>query len=101
MPGQTVAVIPGFGEGAWHQKRLLNAFEKLGYIAEADAAQADIIIAHSAGCFYLPKVRPQQQVVLIGPPYWPGRSVLSSFIRKGHHDIIANFHRGTLWFWLR
>jgi hypothetical protein len=48
---------------------------------------ADIVIAHSAGCFYLPSTGREQLTVLIGPPYWPGKSPVPHFVRKVWRDF--------------
>lgn len=71
---KTVAIIVGFTEGDWHRLRLQTAFENHGYKVIDDPERADIIFAHSGGCYSVPlTLRPQQTVMLVDPTYWPGR----------------------------
>jgi len=73
----TVTIIYGFTEGAWHGKRFRRVFREHGYSVTERAAEADIIIAHSAGAFYVPKsLRSDQLLILIDPPYWPERPIM-------------------------
>jgi len=70
---QKVAVIPGLFAGKYTTRPLRKALERAGYKV-VPSAQADIILTHSAGCFELPAPRKGQVVVMVDPPYWPGRS---------------------------
>lgn len=65
-----VAVLYGIVSGQRIGKYLYTALEQAGYSLVSDPKDADIIIAHSAGCFWLPAHTP---AILIDPPYWPGR----------------------------
>jgi hypothetical protein len=72
---KTVAFIYGFTEGKWHGKRFRRVLREHGYTVEEDPAAADIVIAHSAGAFYVPLLNDAQRLVLINPPYWPERAL--------------------------
>ncbi|HEV7454705.1 MAG TPA: hypothetical protein VGO07_05595, partial [Candidatus Saccharimonadales bacterium] len=62
-------------------------------------SQADIIIAHSGGCFVLDP-RPEQRIIMIGVPYWPDRSIFKSLCIKIASDFYHHHHQGELVFWL-
>ncbi|HEX8227210.1 MAG TPA: hypothetical protein VF572_05075 [Candidatus Saccharimonadales bacterium] len=97
----TVDIIPGFAEGSWHTNILLRELEKYGYRKAANSAEADVIITHSAGCFFLPNSVENKQIIMIGPPYWPGRPMIVSASRKVWGDFSTAWQRGKLGFWGR
>ncbi len=70
-----IAVIPGIFAGNYVTRALRKALERSGHKVVSDTASADIVLAHSAGCFWLPPADPKQTVILIDPLYWPGKSV--------------------------
>jgi hypothetical protein len=72
---QKVAVLYGIFAGPAAGRGVQKALLAAGYSLTTSAATADIIIAHSAGCFWLPPASPGQRYILIDPPYWPGQSV--------------------------
>lgn len=77
MKSKTATILVGFTEGQWHRNRLRTALEKRGYSYVDDTQKADIIFAHSGGCYDVPlDLRPEQLVILINPTYWPGRSIV-------------------------
>jgi len=78
---QTVAIIYGFTEGQWHGKRLRRLLKRQGYHLTANPAQADIVIAHSGGCFDVPQLQDHTLLLLIDPPYWPERELYT----RAHH----------------
>jgi hypothetical protein len=78
MSNPSVYIIYGFAEGAWHGKLFRNELIKHGLVSTNEVSGADIIVAHSGGCFYLPDAKKGQLIVLINPPYWPGRSLFVS-----------------------
>lgn len=67
----TYGIFTGPHVGIAFRKELINA----GYEIVTSTHIADIIIAHSAGCFWLPNASKKQKLLLINPPYWPGRSM--------------------------
>lgn len=62
---KTVALIPGFTEGKWHTKRFKRALVRRGYHFVLQADHADIVIAHSGGCYEIPALRPNTYIDLI------------------------------------
>lgn len=85
-----VALVYGYGEGGWSGAYFRRALEQAGFAYTDNVSQADIVISHSAGCFYLPEsAKHDQLTVLIGPPFWPDRSVIANSFRKFGHDFAA------------
>lgn len=98
---KSFAIVPGFAEGRWHMKNLIRELEASGYELAETAAEADIIIAHSGGCYFLPKLQSRQLIVLIGPPYWPGKPLLLSLVQKLYLDFVDCVSRGMIIYWLQ
>jgi hypothetical protein len=96
---QTIDIIPGFAEGSWHTRRLMKALEPYGYIQAPSSAEADIVITHSAGCFFLPNTAENTRIILINPPYWPGKPILVSVFQKTVGDFVGAVRRHHLGFW--
>jgi hypothetical protein len=77
LSSKTVAIVYGFTEGKWHGKRLRSALAQHDFTVVSKTRDADIVIAHSGGCYNVPpELRPEQLLMLIAPPYWPGRALL-------------------------
>lgn len=85
---KSVAIIYGIAEGSWHGKLMRQALEEAGYTFEPNPEKADIVIAHSGGCFFLPFTKKHQTILLIGPPYWPGKPPFISMTEKMRYDFI-------------
>lgn len=86
---KSVWFIYGFAEGKWHGKRFRKVLRQRGFTIAATIPEADIIIAHSGGAFEVPELRDNQLLVLIGPPYWPGRAKVERGIAKIAQDFRA------------
>jgi hypothetical protein len=101
MSKPTVSIIYGFGEGEWHGRAFRSALQMAGFSTNHQPATADIVIAHSAGCFYLPNERQDQLTILIGPSYWPGKPLIVSFWQKVSWDFKDYRRRGmtAAWFY--
>jgi hypothetical protein len=99
MSKTTVALVYGFGEGEWIGRYFRTRLQAHGFSVIAEPAAADVVIAHSAGCFYLPPTGKEQLTVLIGPPYWPGHSVVWGFLVKFWRDFwyYRHLHRTIPW----
>jgi len=97
----SVAVIDGFAEGWQTSKIFREAIERAGYQVTKEAGTADVIVAHSAGCFFLPDTHKGQLVFLVGPPYWPGRPVLVSLVQKLWRDFVYRKREGRLGYWAK
>jgi hypothetical protein len=101
MSKKSVFLIYGFAEGNWHGKKFKQELIKAGFEIADHVDDADIIVAHSGGCFYLPEAKPGQLTVLIGPPYWPGKSVVTSMTQKIWSDAVYCLRDGHVAYWLQ
>ncbi|HSH17772.1 MAG TPA: hypothetical protein VK978_00150 [Candidatus Saccharimonadales bacterium] len=88
MSKTKVALIYGIGEGDYHGRAFVGALQMAGFEVVRKAKEADIVVTHSGGCFFLPKLKLDQKYVLINPPYWPGKSLLLSITQKVVIDFI-------------
>jgi hypothetical protein len=78
----TVCIIPGFAEG-WHTSwRLRKVLVSRGFAISKNPQTADVLIAHSGGCFVVPENHSAKLILLIGLPYWPGKSLAQCVIEK-------------------
>lgn len=97
----TVAIIHGFGEG-WLSSGLLRAeLETKGYRIIKDAKTADVIIAHSGGCFMVPPDARAKLVLLIGISYWPKKPWFVCMAKKIWYDARHFRQERTLSEWFR
>lgn len=74
----------GFTEGKWHGKRLRQCLRRHGYRIARRPDRADIVIAHSGGCLDTPILPESTILMLVNPPYWPGRHLLS----RAHNMVL-------------
>lgn len=86
MKNKTVAILHGWAGGNWHVKRFVKALEESGFEERKQLSDADVIIAHSTGCYRLKENSNAKLVLLIGPPYWPSQSILQRLLKKKGHD---------------
>ncbi len=93
----TVAVVYGFAEGGFHSRKLRTALLTAGFTLTSEIAEADIIIAHSAGCYLVPVGHQARVVLNIGYTYWPGRSLLHSLSGK----LAEEYRRTGMLTWLK
>ncbi|MDB5164162.1 MAG: hypothetical protein JWS12_780 [Candidatus Saccharibacteria bacterium] len=96
---KTFVLVYGFGEGNWHSKKMKAELAKRGYVEADKDNAADVVIAHSGGCYFLPDTHKHQLLVLIGPPYWPGKSLASRFIKKSYLDLSQSLKHKKLGYW--
>jgi hypothetical protein len=96
----TACILYGFGEGPRIGWRLARAVEAKGYRIINDPGQADVIIAHSAGCLLLPAKVRAKQIIQIGP-YWPEQPWIVAACRKFMDDMQLHHQGKELSFWLR
>lgn len=96
-----ICILYGFCEGRHLAKPALGVFEAAGYRIVHDPKQADTIIAHSGGWYLLPKGLADQHIIIVGPTYWSGKSIVRALIQKNRNDF--RLHRGdrNLRTWLR
>lgn len=99
-----VFIYYGLGEGRAVGQKLIRALKQSGYTLCASVEEAEIIIAHSGGCFLVPP-ETKARVLLVNLPYYPGRSLAMSiflevkmdFFQSLHEHRIINFTKKTLW----
>lgn len=74
----------GFAEGRLVARNFINAASKNNYGIVSDHEKADIVIAHSAGCYDLPNNLNSKMIILIGPPTLSvdTRTVLTQILKK-------------------
>ena len=77
-----IYVAFGWPEGEWHGKQFKEKLEKAGYQITNTPNQADIIVAHSAGCYMLPDSLTAKLILLIGTPNWPGKPLIKCTLEK-------------------
>ena len=83
---KTVAIAHGWAGGKWHVRRFLKALKQNGFEERKRIANADVIVAHSTGCYRLKENNNAKLILLIGPPYWPTKSILHRLLKKKGHD---------------
>src|SRR3989344_1103075 len=64
----TYAFSFGFLAGQGHGRMLGKLLRREGYVQARDLEQADIIVAHSAGCWMIPLTAKPKLVIFIGMP---------------------------------
>lgn len=89
-----LAVIHGFAEGPYISRSFRRAVAAGGFSFTTNPHQADLLLAHSGGCFLVPQGIKSAYLILINPPYWPGRHPL----RGVGHKVI---HERKDMFWLQ
>lgn len=99
MP-KKVAIIYGWGEGAWESKEFRKLLELRGFTIVDKTHQADIIFAHSLGCYLVPNDVTKKEIFLVGLPYWPGRGSFKSVLIKLYGEIKYHRRNQDLGWWL-
>lgn len=82
-----VAIIYGWAEGPLVGRQLRRSLHAAGHTVTTKAEDADVIIAHSGGCFLLPARTSARVIILVGLPYWPERHPLANLPRKIIQDM--------------
>ena len=80
-----VAVMEGWAGGPRLSKQFRDALLAAGY-SITPASHADVIVAHSMACYFVPQKTPAKLLILIDPPYWPGQSLLTRMLAKKKAD---------------
>ena len=95
-----VAIIYGWAEGPWQSKKFIKELKGAGFAIEENPIEADVLFAHSAGCYLIPPTIKARLLVLDGLPYWPGRSMASGVVHKLISELrYLRRNRGLTW-WL-
>ena len=96
---RTVAIVHGWAEGEWQSQIFRRLLENSNFHYIRDVERADIIVAHSSGCFLVPTNVNAQLIILVGPPYWPGRLLAVSVILKLFKEITHHRKNQQLSWW--
>lgn len=94
---KTVALIHGWSEGPWQSRKFRYELQKCGY-KMSKPEEAEVIIAHSLGCYLVPPANMASQIILIGIPHWPDKSLLKAVMHNLHGGL-KNHARGTTMIW--
>jgi hypothetical protein len=78
---KTFCIVYGFAEGPITAKKLIKLLEKKG-LQLSQSKNADLIIAHSGGCFLVPNDCKASNIILVNPTIWPNRSLFNSFMAR-------------------
>lgn len=78
----TVAIIHGWAEGKRLSKRFADILTKRGFKVVNDPAVADVVFAHSLGCYLLPPDSKARRVLLVGVPLVPTERLPVALVRK-------------------
>lgn len=97
---KTVALIYGWGEGAWESQEFRGLLYKKGLQTTNKVSEADIVLAHSSGCYLVPRDTARKTIFLIGLPYWPSRSLFQSGVRKLSAEIKFHRQNQSIGWWL-
>jgi hypothetical protein len=73
MKSRSVCIIYGLNEGPAMGRELCKSLREAGFTISDNPATADVIFAHSGGCYLIPQQNQAKLIVLAGLPYWPGR----------------------------
>jgi hypothetical protein len=98
QPKPKVYTLYGFAEGRAIGKVLRRELRQAEYINTRFKSRADVLIAHSGGCLLIPKKNKAKLIVLVDPPFWPGKNVVKSILQKikrdySHHREVKNVKR--------
>lgn len=83
---KTVTISHGWAGGHWHVKRFVKALIEEDFRIIKNSKRANVIIAHSTGCYRLSEDSKANVILLLGPPYWPSQSILRRLLKKKGHD---------------
>jgi len=95
-----VKIYYGVFSGERNGPRLRKALRRAGYEITAQEVEADIIIAHSAGAFWLPQAPTNQKLMIIDPVYWPSKSVKERIRAKAKTNLKFRHYGYPLRYWL-
>lgn len=97
---KTLAIVHGWSEGPWQSRRFCKELAKteLQFIKRAE--DADVIVAHSEGCYWVPRKNKASLILLIGIPHWPGRHLFTSVILnlKANYSFARGDESLAYWF---
>lgn len=102
MRKPSVFIFQGWAGGKWHTRDFAKALQSNGFVVSDNSSNADIIVAHSTGCYGLPTDLKARLVMLMNPPYWPDKSILERLLKKKGHDTkLAHREHGKRYVFLK
>jgi hypothetical protein len=97
MEYMNVCIIYGWSEGHRHGAALRKALCEAGFNITTQPLTADIIIAHSIGCYFIPKQSTAKLILMVGLPHWPHKSIVRSTRQKIFNEAKSKWwYRKTL-----
>jgi hypothetical protein len=96
---KTVAIVPGWSEGPWQSRKFRQLLKGSGFKVTKNVRDADIILAHSAGCFWIPINIRAALILLVGPNYWPGRSYFMAAVLNTVGGLKHHRANGSVIWW--
>jgi len=101
MKSRTICILYGINEGPSIGRAFERACTKQGFEIVRDPAEADIIFAHSGGCFLVPPQNNAKLIMQVGIAYWPGKPWLLATIRKVRLEFRTYRQEKRMKDWLR
>ena len=98
---RTVAIIYGWSEGPMLTTRFVRELEEHGYRLTRDIMNADIIFAHSSGCYQVPKGVKAELIILTGLPHGPVSHLAPRLVPKLVDEFGYHLRQSELFWWLR
>ncbi|HXY18321.1 MAG TPA: hypothetical protein VEH48_02795 [Candidatus Nitrosopolaris sp.] len=98
---KTVAIIYGWTGGSWSTRHFRDELQKAGFKVISNREKANIIIAHSAGCYRVPDKTSAQLILLIGVAYWPEKRLRSRAMNRFINGLKEDRDRGVLYIFHR
>lgn len=92
-------IVYGWSEGPWQGKKMQQIMLANGFTAAKQASEADIIIAHSLGCYLVPKENRAKIILLIGLSYWPDKLIFASLLQHITQNFKNSLGSNSSW-WL-
>lgn len=96
---KTIAIIHGWAEGNRLSKRLADTLRRRGFTISDNPAAADIVFAHSLGCYLVPSDTKAKVVLLVGVPSGPASLLPVALIRKLAREIAHHRKHKELGWW--
>lgn len=100
LMSKKIAIIYGWGEGAWEGKQFRDLLVGSGFSIVDKPVDADIVFTHSLGCYLVPGGLNSRKIFLVGLPYWPGRGSFKSVLIKLFREIKYHRRNQDLGWWL-
>ncbi len=97
---KSVAIVYGWSEGPWQSKRFRKQLSNSGFVITKDPTAADIVVAHSLGCYLVPHHIKARLIVLIGPGFWPDKSLFRAVTENMKVGMSQHHREGEIKWWL-